>query len=109
MVIVIFFCYSAEADFNNTVLTVSFPSDELSPLAAVSVPIGIVDDDIINEAYEKLFIVHLEVLEAVSIAKVVSTEKNTSICRIVDNDRKPNFARVLLFCYANQALANVYP
>ena len=67
-----------------TVLTVTFPADELSPLAELPVDIGIVHDDI-NEADEQIFVVHLEVLDAMDFDLLQNT-RNTSFCAIIDND-----------------------
>lgn len=50
-------------------------------------PVGIIDDDI-NEADEQMFVVHLEVMDALHLTTPENIKRNTSICRIMDNDRK---------------------
>lgn len=76
-----------EADFDTTIQTVTFPADEFSPLTSVSATIGVTDDDI-NEADEQLLVAYLEAVQAVDMSMLDNTEHNTSLCRIVDNDRK---------------------
>ena len=76
-------------DFDTTVLTVTFPADELepAPITSISVPINITDDDI-NEAEEQLFVVHLTIVEANDLSLIDNEDRNVSIGSIIDNDRK---------------------
>jgi hypothetical protein len=69
-------------DFNATVFNVMYPADENVPRMPAF--INITDDDV-NEAREQTFIVFLEVVDAVNLARITITRTN-STCVIVDND-----------------------
>ena len=62
----------------------TFPADEAMNIADVLATIPIVDDEI-NEAQEQVFIILLEVLEAVYLDLITIT-RITSFGRIIDND-----------------------
>ena len=47
----------------------------------------ILTNDVINEA-DEVFVVHLEVVDAVDPNRVNLESRNASLCRIGDNDRK---------------------
>ena len=72
----------------------TFPADEFLNIADVDESIPIVDDDI-DEAQEQVFIILLEVLEAVNFDLITIT-RNTSFGRIIDNDGEP--LSTLSFC-----------
>ena len=65
-----------------------FPADEnlIMNIADVEEFIPIVDDEI-DEAQEQVFIILLEVLDAVNFDLITIT-RSTSLGRIVDNDRE---------------------
>ena len=82
------FLFTVEADFNSSSFNVVFPADEdNNTVADVDAFISIVDDEI-NEHMEQVFVALLEVLSAVNIELLNVTERNLTVCRIVDNDRK---------------------
>ena len=62
----------------------TFPAHEAMNIADVLETISIVDDEI-NEAQEQVFIIVLEVLEAVNLDLITLT-RSTSFGRIIDND-----------------------
>ena len=74
-------------DFNATALNVTFPADEAMNIADVLETIPIVDDKI-NESHEQVFVIALEVLEAVNSDLITITRSN-SLGRIIDNDGEP--------------------
>ena len=83
-----------EADFDGTVIEIVFPADEglPSPIFNVRADIPVINDDI-DEAHEQQFIGFLEVINATnpSTSSSVSNNfspRNTSICRINDDDCK---------------------
>ena len=57
--------------------------------------IPIVDDEI-DEAQEQVFIIVLEVLEAVNFDLITIT-RNTSVGRIIDNDGEPTISFYLFY------------
>ena len=65
----------------------TFPSDEFLNIADVEEFIPIKDDEI-DEAHEQVFIILLEVLEAVNFDLLTIT-RCTSFGRIIDNDGEP--------------------
>ena len=71
-----------------------FPADEIVNIADVEEEIPIVDDEI-DEALEQVFIIFLEVLEAVNFDLITIT-RSASFGRIVDNDGEP--LSTLSFC-----------
>ena len=71
-------------DFDATAFDVTFPDDEVVNIADVLGTIPIVDDEI-DEAHEQVFVILLEVLEAVNSTLITITRSN-SIGRIIDND-----------------------
>ena len=76
-----------EADFNDTPLEIVFPADEGLPslIFNVRADIPVVDDNI-DEAHEQQFIAFLEVINATN--PNLSLVRNTTICRINDDDCK---------------------
>ena len=78
-----------EADFNDTVIEITYPVDEglPSPIANVRASIPVVDDTI-DEAEEQQFIAFLEVTDAINPGHVYISVRNTTICRINDDDCK---------------------
>ena len=81
-----FFCTDTN-DFDATAFNVIFPADEIVNIADVEEFIPIVDDEI-DEAQEQVFIILLEVLEAVNF-DLIRITRNTSFGRIIDNDGEP--------------------
>ena len=74
-------------DFDNTVITITFDSDENNVDNELSVPIYIVDDAV-NEADEQVFIVQLHLVDSINPALVDITTRPASICKITDDDSK---------------------
>ena len=67
----------------------TFPADEGSGTVINSIDsirVAVVDDDI-NERFEQLFLIVVEIVEALN-PSTIDTERNTTIGIIVDNDRK---------------------
>ena len=83
------FFITEEADFGGTVIEITYPIDEClpSPIANVRASIPVVDDTI-DEAEEQQFIAFLEVTDAINLGRVDNSVRNTTICRINDDDRK---------------------
>lgn len=75
----------------------TFQSDEDVPVNEISVPVSIVDDDI-NEAPEQMFVVILKLVEGINQDRISLENRNSSLCRIVDNDGKHMHA----VCYSQQ-------
>ena len=75
------------ADFNNTNITVIFEPDEDTEVNERSTPI-FVTDDAINEATEQVFIAELQLVSSLDPTTVDLTERPSTLCRIIDNDRK---------------------
>ena len=80
--------YTEEADFDGTVINITYPVDEglASPITNVRASIPVVDDPI-NEADEQQFIAYLEITNATNPGGV-GTDRNVTICRIDDDDGK---------------------
>ena len=83
------FFITEEADFDGNVIEITYPVDEglPSPRANVRASIPVVDDTI-DEAEEQQFIAFLEVTNATNLGRVDNSVRNTTICRINDDDRK---------------------
>ena len=82
-----YFLFTDEADFNTTVFEVVFPADEgLNAATEVDAFISVVDDTI-DEIEEQVFVVLLEVVNATN-PRLLDLDRNLSVCRIIDNDRK---------------------
>ena len=77
------------SDFNHTNITVVFEPDEDHSVAVSerSVPILVVGDDI-NEAMQQVFVIDLILISSLDAVTVDLTRRPSSLCRIVDNDRK---------------------
>ena len=76
----------------------TFPADEGSATVINSIDsirVAVVDDDI-NERFEQLFLIVVEVVEALNPSTIDNTERNTTIGIIVDNDRKLTVWTVIL-------------
>ncbi len=73
-------------DFNSSVISVTFQSDELGPqINDVPAPVQIFDDDI-DEAQEEVFFIDLTLNS--SINNNVQISRQNSLCIISDNDSK---------------------
>ncbi len=70
-------------DFNNTEITITFPAGRADIRI---IDIGIVDDDI-NEV-EQLFVIFLQVVDALDPARVDLSGRFATLGRIIDDDRK---------------------
>jgi hypothetical protein len=75
------------ADFNNTNITLVFEPDEGAEVNELSAPI-FVTDDAINEATEQVFVAELILVSSLDPATVDLTTRPSTLCRIIDNDRK---------------------
>ena len=80
-------CHLDLHDFNNTNITIIFEPDEDAEVSEVSVPI-FVFDDAINEATEQVFVIELRLISSLDPASVDLSVRPSSLCRIIDNDRK---------------------
>ena len=74
-------------DFDNTVIRITFDPDEIQPNDDRAAPIRIFDDPI-NEASEQVFVVQLHLINSTDSGSVFLTTRQSSLCRIIDNDRK---------------------
>ena len=74
-------------DFNNTKIIITFEPDEFIEIDEMSAPI-LVFDDAINEATEQVFVVELQLVSSLDQATVDLATRPTSLCMIIDNDRK---------------------
>ena len=74
------------ADFDNTNITIVFEADEDAEVNGQSAPI-IVTDDAINEATQ-WFVAELILVSSLDPATVDLTIRPSTLCRIIDNDRK---------------------
>ena len=76
------------SDFNNASVTLIFePDEDGTPMNEKGAPIPIVDDAI-NEATEQVFVVELRLVSSLDPATVELDTRPSSLCRIIDNDRK---------------------
>ena len=73
-------------DFDDTVLTLTLPADESNPTSDFPLRIPITDDAI-NEANEQIFVVILNLTDSVN-PDLITLTRVSSLCRIIDNDRK---------------------
>ena len=74
------------SDFDNEVLTITFQADEDNPINDIPLSIPITDDAM-NEATEKDFVVMLNLTDSIS-PTLTMLPRVSSLCRIIDNDRK---------------------
>ena len=74
------------ADFDNTNITIVFEADEDAEVNGQSAPI-IVTDDAINEATQ-WFVAELILVSSLDPATVDLTTRPSTLCYIIDNDRK---------------------
>ena len=66
-----------------------FEPDEDADDNDLPAPIPIVDD-LVNEAIEQTFVVQLKLNSSVNPGSVGLMQRQASLCRIIDNDRKQN-------------------
>ena len=83
---IIYYLHPDQNDFDNTVLTITFQADETNPITNIPLSIPITDDAI-NEAIEQDFVVMLNLTDSISPA-LTKLPRVSSLCRIIDNDRK---------------------
>ena len=79
-------------DFDNAVIRITFDSDENTPDNERTAPIAVVND-IVNEADEQVFIVHLRLLNSTNPDGVDLSIRPASLCKIVNHNninRKSN-------------------
>ena len=76
------------ADFNNTVIRITFAADA-GTFNDVNAPIAIVND-LINESTEQVFIAQLRLISSVNPGSVDLTMRLATLCRIIDDDSKWN-------------------
>ena len=74
-------------DFNNTNITLVFEPDEDREISEKDAPIFITDDAI-NEATEQVFVAELLLINSSNPASVDLNTRSSTLCRIIDNDRK---------------------
>ena len=74
-------------DFNNSAITLIFDPDENDEVSEMNAPVP-VTDDAINEATEQVFVVELMLVSSLDPNTIDLTVRNSSLCRIIDNDRK---------------------
>jgi hypothetical protein len=86
-VIIIMDDYLGLNDFNNTNITIIFEPDEDAETNERSVPIFVIDDAI-NEAIEHVFVAELRLISSINAAAVDLSTRPSTLCRIIDNDRK---------------------
>ena len=81
--------YTEEADFDGTVIEITYPADEglAQPITNVRASIPVVDDTV-DEAEVQQFIAYLEIANATNLGGVDNSVRNTTICRIEDDDCK---------------------
>ncbi len=72
----------------------AFPLTNLAQTEPVSVTITLTDDEI-NEGAE-VFVVMLELVDAVDASRIDLSFRNVSLCRIGDNDRKQVYRKISL-------------
>ena len=82
-----FFCGADFGDFDNATAQVTFFPDEDNPINEHLVPITIMDDDI-DEAIEQIFVITLKHKESIREESISLETRNSSLCRIIDNDGK---------------------
>jgi hypothetical protein len=75
------------ADFNNANITLVFEPDEDAEVNEMSASI-FVTDDAINEATEQVFVAELILVSSLDSATVDLATRPSTLCRIIDNDRK---------------------
>ena len=75
-------------DFDNTLIRITFDPDEnTQPDNERAAPIAVVND-IINEADEQVFIVHLCLINSTNPHGVDLSIRPASLCKIIDDDSK---------------------
>jgi hypothetical protein len=74
-------------DFSNTNITLVFEPDEDAEVNEKRAPI-FVTHDTINEAREQVFVAELILVSSLDPATVDLTIRPSTLCRIIDNDRK---------------------
>lgn len=76
--------FSGNDDFDGTMKSITFPADGVDSVFIMDAPVAIVDDEI-NEA-QQFFVVLMEVVDAVNPKLLNNTDRNISMCTILDND-----------------------
>lgn len=78
--------FKDSADFSNATITITFQPDGDKVINQLDVPVPIIDDTI-NEANEQVFVVELRLVSSENPSSV-TIARQTSLCRIIDNDCK---------------------
>ena len=97
---VIFFFYIDMNDFSNTVIQITFLPDENAPDNERAAPIAIFND-VINEADEQVFIVQLHLINSTNPSGIDLSIRPASLCKIIDNDSKPNSKHWICFKFVS--------
>ena len=85
-------------DFNHANITLVFEPDEDAEVNEKSAPIFITDDAI-NEATQQVFIAELILASSLDSATVDLTIRPSTLCRIIDNDRKFEYTAIIILHY----------
>ncbi len=83
---VVFTCSFSDQDFSSVTHDLTFPPTDSAQTEPAFVTISLTNDEI-NEGAE-VFVVMLELVDAVYASHVDLSVRNVSLCRIGDNDRK---------------------
>ncbi len=86
-----FTCSFSDRDFSSATHDLTFPLTNSSQTEPAFVTITLVDDEI-NEGAE-VFVVMLELVDAVDASRIDLSVRNVSLCRIGDNDRKQAYPK----------------
>ncbi len=82
----VFTCSYSDRDFSSVAHDLTFPPTDSAQTEPALVTISLTNDEI-NEGAE-VFVVMLELVDAVDASRVDLSVRNVSLCRIGDNDRK---------------------
>ncbi len=103
----VFTCSFSDRDFSSVAHDLTFPLTHSAKTEPALVTISLINDEI-NEGAE-VFVVMLELVDAVDPDRVDLRVRNASLCRIGDNDRKSIFLQPKhCMTYAIIALWAVY-
>ncbi len=91
---VVFTCSFSDRDFSSVAHDLTFPLTNSAQTEPVSVTITLTNDEI-NEGAE-VFVVMLELVDAVDASRIDLSVWNVSLCRIGDNDRKQAYPKTSL-------------
>ena len=92
-------------DFNSTSITLAFEPDEDGEINGKNASIYITDDAI-NEATEQVFVAELLLINSSNPASIDLTARPSTLCRIIDNDRKYIKDKISIGCYGIDTTSN---